>query len=288
LLTDLINQTKYRYSDVIEAEELIFELLTKHGIVHSEMELLRPQGYAGDLPGKETYRISVPYDEDKGDEIWTKALTEISMALGDRNFDLAVEFIDKSKFPPLYSCGLEEEFGMTAPEWDSLTDAAVKFLTKKELVWSSMFAMRVGTSPVRANNPATLIITTPNPNLIRAIIPRLLQEIDSEWIAAIYPSLCLRPWTTIDAESSYRHDQFDDHPNIGLGYSVGVRGDAKASATLGGTLELVYEDGKRIRVGLTNFHTVRNIVKNTKGKPTSQHSSSSQPFSSAQNNSNIF
>ena len=270
--------------DVIKAEEIVLELLAKHGIAHSEMELLRPQGYADDVRVQETYRISVSYDEDKGDEIWTKALTEISMALEDQNFDLAVEFIDKSKFPPLHSCGLEEDFGMTTVEWNSLKDAAVKFLTKKGLVWSSIFAMRLGTSPIQGNNPATLIITTPNPSLIQAIIPRLLQEIDCEWITAIYPSLCLRPWTGVDAESSYRRDQFDDHPNIGLGYSVGVRGDSKTSATLGGTLELVYEDEKRIRVGLTNFHPVRNIVKNTRGKSTSQQSSF-QRFSSAQNDS---
>jgi hypothetical protein len=169
------------------------------------------------------------------------------------------------KFPPLYSCGLEEGFGMTTEEWNLTKEAAINFLTKKRRVWHSMFVMRLGTSSVLSDNPPTLVIATPNPNQIQAIVPRLLQEIDCQWIKAVYSSLCDRAWTADNAAEHYRLDQFTNCPRVALGYSVGIRGNRESSASLGGTLDLVYEDGKRRRVGLTNFHPVIRIVKDNRG-----------------------
>jgi hypothetical protein len=273
VLTGVINQTKYRWTDLAETDGVVDELLAKHGLTNYKIEVLRPQSHADDQFAIETMRISLSYDEDESERIWVQALTEISLALSDRGFDLAVEFIDKSKFPPLYSHGLEEDFGMTAEEWKSAKDTTVKYLTKKGLIWSSIFAMRLGTSSILSENPATLIITTPNPGLIQTISHQLLQQIGDEWIKAIYPALCIRLSTQADAVSSYGEAQFDNYPDIGVGYSVGIRENPGATATLGGTLELVYDDGKRVRVGLTNFHPIRQTVKNDTGKLTSQRSS---------------
>jgi hypothetical protein len=241
---------------------MIVELLTKWGVAYSFIDRLRPQSDALDDNVRETFRVHASYDEDND---WHAPLYEISKALHTRGLDFAVEFIDMEEFPPIYSCGLEEDFGMTTEEWNSVKEAAVNALTKKRRLWHSMFIMRLGTSSVLSDNPPTLVIATPNRKQIQAIVPWLLQEINSPWIKAVYPSLCIQSWGAVDAKSSYRVDQFDENPKIGLGYSVGVRGSGESSATLGGILDLVYEDGSRRRVGLTNFHLVRDIVKDKRG-----------------------
>jgi hypothetical protein len=242
------------------------------------MDFLRPQSHAHDVRVQETCRISVLYDEETSHSVWTKALTAITMELEEQNIDLAVELIDKAKFPRLYSHGLEDTFEMTHEEWDSIVNATIAFLTKRDLPWTTVFVVRLGTSPIWADNPPTLVITTPNPGLIRPNIPRLVQAMDTTWITDVYPALCLKPFTGLDAKSLYRHDQLEDHPNIGLGCSVGVSGDSGKSTTLGGTLDLVYEDGRCIRAGLTNCHLLQSVVKNTDSKSTLRLPSSERFF----------
>jgi hypothetical protein len=153
---------------------------------------------------------------------------------------------------------------MTTEEWVVGMNAIEELLVEERKRWHSMFVMRIGPSSVPLENPLTIIISCPDLGELEGISARIINAVNQAQIKDVYLVLSLSSWSDgsslEEIVSMYKIDQFQEHPKIGLGYSVGIAENSKKSFTLGGSLELKFPGGKYVFVGITNFHPVRDLV----------------------------
>jgi hypothetical protein len=123
--------------------------------------------------------------------------------------------------------------------------------------WSTLSVYRKGWTDKFEDSEPYLVITTPNAAPMERILPELedavaLMQVDLHEVEIIEQSN-KSLFTTSASHQILSSDDFSD--TMKVGGSFGLQ-NSTASATFGGSAWLTYQDGSKIRIGITNFHVL--------------------------------
>jgi len=189
-------------------------------------------------------------------DIWYHSLVDIRNLLEMKGItSLSVEFLDPTYPTEPYVFPLELGHPI-ASKWGALYDRVEGVLYRHGLsqTWSTLSVYRRGLTDKFEDSEPYLVITTPNTAPMERILPELKEAV------ALMQVLCEVEiiqqsneflFATSDCRQILTSDDFSNTTKVGC--SLGLQ-NSKVAATFGGSAWLTYQDGSRVRVGMTNFH----------------------------------
>lgn len=194
------------------------------------------------------------------DPNWLRACQQIRSFLSTKGLDeVSVEIADKRAFKPVYCFPVRQDDAIFSV-WDKVRDTILREIDLKD--WKVLEWFRLGSSEDALNNPPTVMVTVDRDSVrkwspVRGDIIQILKRFGLGKVAVSIAKGCVYRSTDTSLEADMPQTTWGKKARVGV--SLGVHDDNGArssSATFGGFIELLNENGEWHRFGLTCYHAV--------------------------------